>query len=93
MKAIFVCLLVIFVSFPIDASYEEAEWKNYKRKFRKSYESPEEEAKRFETFKENLKLIQEHNENKSMTWKLGVVQSFDIENENEEIGKSWKSKT
>jgi hypothetical protein len=89
MKAICVCLLLIFSSF-VDASHEEDEFENYKRKFRKSYDSLEEEAMRFATFVENLKFIQEHNENKSMTWKLGVVQSFDIENERKEIEKTMK---
>ncbi|CRL00261.1 CLUMA_CG013534, isoform A [Clunio marinus] len=50
------------------------QWKAFKSEHGKNY-SDEEDAKRFEIFKENLKLIEEHNmkyEKGETTYKMGL---------------------
>ncbi|XP_028143041.1 crustapain [Diabrotica virgifera virgifera] len=41
---------------------DEEEFDNYKKKFNKSYDTPEEEQKRFKIFQDNLRFIEDHNQ-------------------------------
>ncbi|KAK9677722.1 hypothetical protein RND81_11G162100 [Saponaria officinalis] len=49
-------------------------------KYNKQYNVIGEKERRFEIFKENLRFIEEHNNNKSMTYKLGINNFADLTN-------------
>lgn len=85
----FFLLVVTFTVHESAASLQD-QWKDFKIKFSKSYKSPEEEAKRFEVFKENCEFIQKHNEN-AITYKVGV--NRDADQTREEISKRLQLET
>jgi len=58
------------------------EWEHFKLNYKKSYASPNEEAKRFKVFKKNMVLIAGHNHKKSLGFHgftLGVNEFADME--------------
>jgi Cathepsin propeptide inhibitor domain (I29) len=56
----------------------EDQWTSFRTKFKKSYKSQEEEKERFEIFKENCEFFRVHNENDTMTFKIGVNRDADL---------------
>ena len=57
------------------------EWEHFKLNYKKSYASPNEEAKRFKVFKKNMVLIAGHNHKKSLGFHgftLGVNEFADM---------------
>jgi len=80
MKLLFACYLILLfwnsnceIEVEVDNMPVE-QWKAFKAEHGKSY-SDEEDAKRFEIFKENIKMVEEHNkkyENKETTYKMGI---------------------
>merc|ERR1711915_344044 len=48
------------------------EFEEFKKEFGKDYESAEEELKRFEIFKENAKMIAEHNLRQELPYTRGI---------------------
>jgi len=62
----------------------QQEWTNWKTQHSKSYDTPEEEARRLGIFKENLDKILEHNkkyEAGEVTWTQGLNQFADLTQE------------
>ncbi|XP_019770735.1 crustapain [Dendroctonus ponderosae] len=60
---------------------DQEEWTKFKTGFKKSYEAPDEESRRFEIFQNNLKNIKEHNEKFAkgeVTYTQGVNQFADL---------------
>ncbi|CAH1119546.1 unnamed protein product [Phaedon cochleariae] len=57
-------LIVLMASVVVLAANlsDEDEWKNFKLTHQKSYDTPEEEARRLEIFTKNLRAIRAHNE-------------------------------
>jgi hypothetical protein len=59
----------------------EQQWKDFKLKYKKSYESPEEESQRYENFEKNLDFFYEINMNESLSYKVGVNRDADFSEE------------
>jgi hypothetical protein len=72
-------LTIVFFSFlsSVTSAPIEKEWESFKIKFNKTYESAEQEAKRYKIFQENFEYIQEHNQNETNTFKLTLYDSAD----------------
>lgn len=71
------------------SSTVEYEWADFKIKFNKVYENPKEEFKRFAIFRKQYNVICDHNENETVTFKLGVNQNADLSDD--EISATLKS--
>lgn len=56
----------------------EDQWKDFISKFKKTYDSLEKESERFEVFKENCEKFKVHNENETMTFKMGINRDADL---------------
>ncbi|RZC34122.1 Inhibitor I29 domain containing protein [Asbolus verrucosus] len=59
-------------------------WTDYKKKFKKNYPDPEEDAMRKQIFVEKLQHVDEHNkkyEQKLITYKIGINQFSDLTKE------------
>ncbi|KAL1513362.1 hypothetical protein ABEB36_002781 [Hypothenemus hampei] len=72
---------------PVDV---EAEWAKWKTEHNKNYDTPEEEAKRFKIFEENIKKIAHHNkqyQDGEVTWTQGLNQFADLTSD--EFGKTY----
>ena len=78
MKGFAVFTLIAFCSLELNAVSLESEWNNFKIKYKKSYESSEEDAERFENFQENFEFIQQHNKNETSTYKLEINREGDM---------------
>nr|ABS32279.1 cathepsin L protease inhibitor 1 [Diaprepes abbreviatus] len=85
-----VVLAAVAMSAPSDTAPKqkslsvEEHWNNFKTKFNRNYESPEEESKRFEIFKNNLKDIQAHQkkyEAGEVSYQQGVNDFTDLTHE------------
>ncbi|KAJ6240471.1 cysteine protease [Anaeramoeba flamelloides] len=59
---------------------DEIQWNKFKKKFNKLYE-PLENSRRFAIFKDNVDLINKHNSDPSLGFKLGINQFSDLTNE------------
>jgi hypothetical protein len=73
--------IVIVLSFALfdcgGGKSDDDQWKEFKQKFNKIYKNADEEAKKFEKFKENLEKFRIHNENANATFKMGVNRNAD----------------
>lgn len=76
-QILFLTLLCI-LTFSSASATVENEWKDFKIKFNKTYETPREDSKHFVNFKKNLDFIREQNEKKAMTFKVGVNENADL---------------
>ena len=56
------CLVVILCIGAVCAASDDDEWKDFKKKFNKTYDNSEDEAERSEIFKNNLEFIRKHDE-------------------------------
>lgn len=75
------------------ASAMEFRWKNFKAKFKKSYETLAEEEKRFEIFKEHCARFDEHNklyEEGNVSYTQGVNRDADLDDS--EIMEKYEGK-
>jgi cathepsin L len=81
MKLFLVLTAVIVASSALSAN---THWANYKLKFNKSYESSDEEARRFEIYKSNVQRVVEHNAKYAAgetTYTLAINEFADLTNE------------
>lgn len=83
------CVLVILSVGLTNASFTDNEWRDFKMKFKKSYDSSKEEAKKFAIFRENLDFITKHNQNRSTTFLLEMNRDGDMNQE--EIAKELEN--
>nr|XP_023021655.1 crustapain-like [Leptinotarsa decemlineata] len=63
---------------------DDEEWSNFKSKFNKVYNTPEEEVRRFEIFKDNLNHVREHQKKYDageVTYSLGINDFSDLTTE------------
>ncbi|KAJ8959298.1 hypothetical protein NQ318_021984 [Aromia moschata] len=80
---IFVFVIVCAMANPLPSKLED-QWRDFKTKHGKKYESDEEEARRFEIFKEAVAKIEEHNkkyEEGKVTYTMGINQFADLTQE------------
>ncbi|KAL7643456.1 UNVERIFIED_CONTAM: hypothetical protein RMT77_005438 [Armadillidium vulgare] len=78
MKGIFVILAIVACVSAL--STVDHEWEEFKTKFEKNY-SPEEDARHYKIFKEQKKIIEEHNkkfEEGKVTFKMAVNKFADM---------------
>lgn len=71
----------LLISCSIETTSEtsiEDQWRDFKIKYNKTYESQEEATKRFEIFKANCNFFRDHNENKTMTFRVGENKIADL---------------
>jgi len=81
---LFVSFLNVFASEnnlrgTLDGShYEWEKFKNFRNSFRKYYDTFEEEVIRFQVFRENLQIIDEHNKDLTQNFTMGINQFTDL---------------
>lgn len=91
MKSINMIIIFLVCIYPVKSGYLDEEWKSFKIKFKKSYKSYQEESKKFEVFKENLKFIMKHNENITTKFRVGLNRDGDVTEQ--EILEEMKQKS
>ncbi|RZC34879.1 Peptidase C1 and/or Inhibitor I29 domain containing protein [Asbolus verrucosus] len=81
MKITSIFMLIIVASLATNESSVKEKWRLFKADFNKVYESPDQEAARYQNFKDNLNTIKEHNKkyNKGLvSYQLGITQFADM---------------
>ncbi|CAG9833352.1 unnamed protein product [Diabrotica balteata] len=77
----FLVFFAVYVMANAIALNDQEQFAEFKQKFQKSYESPEEDKNRFKIFQENLRKIEEHNkkyEKGETTYTMGINQFSDM---------------
>jgi hypothetical protein len=54
------------------------EWRSFKAKFNKSYDSPADEANKLKVFRENFEFIRKHNKNETAPYRLEMNREGDM---------------
>eukprot|EP01119_Soliformovum_irregulare_P018654 TRINITY_DN5768_c0_g1_i1.p1 TRINITY_DN5768_c0_g1~~TRINITY_DN5768_c0_g1_i1.p1 ORF type:complete len:344 (-),score=75.26 TRINITY_DN5768_c0_g1_i1:32-1042(-) len=77
MKTTIIFLLLLIVAALANHS-DEQKWKEFKKKYAKSYDTVEEEAKRFAMFQRKLARIEAHNSDERHSYKIGINHMSDL---------------
>ena len=83
-------LLLFLHVFFTNAGLVDNEWMRFKIKFNRTYRNSDEDFKRFEIFKENLKFIMKHNENSAKNFKIEINRFSDLNDIELKVPESLK---
>lgn len=70
---IFILILALTNALVVDT-----EWNRFKQTFKRQFRTISEEERRHEIFRDNLKKIEQHNNNSNSTYKMGLNQFADM---------------
>ena len=85
------CVVLCFLSSFVVAENLKSEWEEWKETYKKVYSTKQEDAKRFNVWRDNRAIILQHNSNKDNSYTLAINEFADLTGEEFKLFVNGKS--